>query len=145
MITYKDDISEKLSKLYDRKMAAIVRDALKVVGQQIVHDALFESPTPPLLTNELRRSWFVAVEGRIVDKGPEYNGDGQPSKTGLTVGFGAGHAIYMETMLSPEGPLNPSPLSISLGAGGGFLSSKLSKNARKYADLLADEIRKAME
>lgn len=139
----KDTIREDLTRHFKKKYEPELTKALVKLGDVIIDDALNQPPTPPLLTAELRDSFFVFVKGQLVKFGRSYKGPTTTKRHGLVVGFGAEHAVYQEFMLTPEGPWIPSPLSVSVGAGGGFLGTKIKKNARRYKSIVVNELKKS--
>lgn len=117
------------------------KDSLGVGGLSLVHDALKESPTPPIDTANLRGSWAVDVEGEFVSRGESSKDASLVAKVGqAVVSFNTPYAHYQHEGISHSHKLlKPGPKSQAAGdTGPKFLEKKLLVNKTKYFTQMAN-------
>lgn len=142
-----DDLTARLQAL-----AAIMpnesRRAAGLAGLAMIEDALTKAPTPPVLTGNLRGSWFVYAGNELISEGPDSGAprsiDAPPIST--SVGFNTRYAMKMHENLEPAGPYKKGPYSEQAGdVGGKFLESKMIAYRSRYAKIIADALKKFID
>lgn len=143
-------IQDKLTPNIQALARVLPEEARKVAGVAglaIIQDAIDKAPTPPIKTGNLRGSWFVYAGNKLLQAGGDANApqsiDAPPISA--SVGFNAKYAMRMHEKLDPAGPLQPGPVSRQAGnVGGKFLESKLLAYGSRYAQIVADGLKKAI-
>jgi len=141
----KSNFDKEATVYYRGKFVEYLEKAHKKVADAILNDVFNQEPTPPKDTGELRESFFAFVLGKLYKKGSSYNGVSKIDRKGLVVGFSTDYAWLQHENLTPAGErwnLGPVSLTVSPGAGGKFLSSKLETNKEKYKKIIIDELGK---
>lgn len=132
----------KLAKKYPK----IVRDGVAHGAMALIEDAGEIKYKPPIESGDLRGSWFVSVEGKVFQSGPESQPVAMPKRSGAIsadVGFTQDYAAAQHENLWPVGPWQPNlkHADDNPQIGGKFLERKMDDNANEYASIIVNYIR----
>lgn len=125
---------------FNNAMMENIESALYKVGAAIVEDTIIQQPRPPILTGDLRSSYSIELNGKLLDKGN--NADESliafaRKQNLLRVSFNTVYAAKWH-----ERPFQPGPVSSQDGkVGNKYLSSKIERYSNKYFQIFAKSIR----
>lgn len=145
--SFNDSITPGMQRLIDL-FPEIRRLALAKAGAALVNDAVREDPTPPIDTGNLRGSWSLIVEDKIMKQGNEPGSVSADAGAGRAiVGFNTPYAAYQHEGISKSGmPLQPGPKSERAGnTGPKFLEKKLNDRKDKYGEIMAEAVKDGLK
>lgn len=127
---------EELEKIKKEKFER----ALYIIGSRIVEDTIIKEPRPPIKTGDLRSSYSIEINGKLIEKGnsiDENMVEFSKKDNLLRVSFNTIYAAKWH-----EKPFKPGRISQQDGGvGNKYLSSKIENYKEDYFKLFADLIK----
>jgi hypothetical protein len=121
------------------------------VAERVIKDTLTVSPTPPIDTGHLRGAHSIMQNSKVLFENPGVGGQTLPPDSNLftkgetRVGFNAPYAFVQHEGISDKGTVLTLGRKNDKKVGRKFLSSKLTRFAKKYKELWQAFFNEALE